>query len=1296
MTKYLPSINDYDEVKYDFLANKNSKFLFNLFNKNQEINGRKKVAVKHTKVSADDYALRTLQNRNWPYFVDRIIQFSQGVFDINDIITTDPEEVNILNNTRSNFEITKNLYNELLTAVGINLHEFFVNLGIEEKDKIDTDLTNNGYFSWDPNEVYVQNRILATYRDFFYDTGRFPGRYELIRLPTPIMLSFIRSNDWISPRSLYETYVGRDMQGKTSVQFLATFNRFLGGNVELSRNAMNEFFHNLSWQVLTNDNNSVQIKFEAITELVKSINFLLQKKIYESKKRTQEINAKIQDKLLEKEIAQIRTKNEQVEREIVKDILKNNTTDYTPQYTLPTVKTDAENERDKISENKNYITTELVRKERDIQIIDDITKKDKKDLIRSITDPADGILTNENITPSDWTRSDNNEPVQPQLDPGVINVMQQMVKIMSEQTAVLDSIRPPPQPLVNPSNNPIQITTQPDLQDTLTKETPDFTNITKLKDEIADVISTADTANTQPFQSDTDVPDIPPYWTENPDLYSEINLPSFVPDNIIPDIKLNYPTPNGNPEIDQRNLDDYYDTLQQIRPDAFISEDEDNVDAVIKTDIAIDNNQNIPLPNDDIIIIDGIKNEPDSEPEYKPYVDTDGNILVKTNKVRKNYIPKINKKNKIYRDKAKNKAILAKIKALRLKNNKEQYKTKVLAPTDTSNNEIGNPQVTTTIPPTILVYYIKVEDDIALTSDDDVTYVKYIPPPPEIPVPPPVHPRNRLKQQLTAPKSPEPMPDQFSDTETVNYIPIETDDVDVLADAELSDAETISYLLNLNLKNQIYRKRAKKKALKILAKKNILKNKIHKKRSNDIDFTVDIADSDDEVTYVKYIPPPSDVPVPPPTHPRDRLKRQTRVSEVDIETDDVVEILANPNVTTILPGQLKTEDDLIDYKPPVDILTSDSYVTDHVPLQLDTEKIILTDDGDVILTEPDNMQVSEGALVPISNNTVQLENDTNMGEIATRNIVLKRKQPDVSIANIKKTKDDTEISIQHPIFRKMQKQSILDKKIARILSQEKPIDIQVESDDLLAIEDAPTLPMLLPPPSSDDSQNLATVDSETLRMMPWIDFDVIMQNIDKNERERVIFDLLQANMPNIGEDLYYIDHDPTTNVFSIKKDILADEITDFTESIRVIDAKLRLETLTRQERNNLLRKRRLKISELRKTYEAHNLADVLDNRLSETEKQILEDKAVKLLTELNKEEDLYYYRFNNDTQEFEILLEDRDLRINAIVFAALQLKKVIKDPAISNSRRQFLKRELKNLLDYLDSKGARLLAASLR
>ena len=275
MTKYLPAINDYDEVKYSFLANKNSKFLFNLFNKYQQDRGRKKHSVRHTKVTADDHALQKLQDKKWPYFINRIIIFSQGLFDINDVITSDADEVNILNNTRANFEIVKNLYNELLTSVGINLHEYFMNLDIDVKRKIDTDLTNNNYFTWDPHETFVQSRILATYRDFFYDTGRFPGRNTLIRVPMANMPHFINANDWISPRSLYETYLGRDMQGLTSVQFLAAFNRFLGGDKEISRNAMSEFFHNLSWQALTNDNDSVKIEFTAIRELVKSINLLL-------------------------------------------------------------------------------------------------------------------------------------------------------------------------------------------------------------------------------------------------------------------------------------------------------------------------------------------------------------------------------------------------------------------------------------------------------------------------------------------------------------------------------------------------------------------------------------------------------------------------------------------------------------------------------------------------------------------------------------------------------------------------------------------------------------------------------------------------------------------------------------------------------------------------------------------------------------------------------------------------------------------------------------------------------------
>ena len=658
MTKYLPAINDYDEVKYDFLANKNSKFLFNLFNKYQENRGRKKLPVKHTKVSADHYALKKLQDRNWPYFVNHIIEFSQGVYDINDIITTDAEEVNILNNTRANFEITKNLYNELLTAVGINLHEYFINLDIAEKQKIDTDLINNNYYTWDQHEVHIQTRILATYRDFFYDTGRFPGRNTLIHVPMADMPSFINSNDWISPRSLYETYLGRDMQGLTSVQFLAAFNRFLGGDREVSRNAMSEFFHNLSWQALTNDNDSVKIKFEAITELVKSINSLLQQRIYESKKRPIVTNYNIQKKLLEKEAVQLKTDNEIVEQKVVTNILNNDKTDYTPRHNFPTVKTDEEAERDRTNENENYIATELVKKERDIQIIDDITKKNQKDLIRSVADPADGIITNENVTRPDYTRTDNNEPVQPQLDTGVLNVMQEMVRIMSEQAAVIDSLQPPTPPLEDiPQNNPIQIITQPDLQDILTKDEPDLTDIVKLKDEIADVVNTDDVPNMPPFKGETS--------RERADIVSLEDVINLPPNNLIPnpaDIGLILPVPTGNKEADEKNYDDYLDTLQQIRPDLFISEDDES-----------DNEVNQPIvqpkiePTDqpDFIPVGDIKTEPD----YIPIVDGDGNVFIEdepditpeveidSDAETISYLPNLNLRNQIYRKRAKKKAL---------------------------------------------------------------------------------------------------------------------------------------------------------------------------------------------------------------------------------------------------------------------------------------------------------------------------------------------------------------------------------------------------------------------------------------------------------------------------------------------------------------------------------------------------------------------------------------------------------------------------------------------------------------
>ena len=87
------------------------------------------------------------------------------------------------------------------------------------------------------------------------------------------------------------------------------------------------------------------------------------------------------------------------------------------------------------------------------------------------------------------------------------------------------------------------------------------------------------------------------------------------------------------------------------------------------------------------------------------------------------------------------------------------------------------------------------------------------------------------------------------------------------------------------------------------------------------------------------------------------------------------------------------------------------------------------------------------------------------------------------------------------------------------------------------------------------------------------------------------------------------------------------------ESIRVIDARLAIEILSNKERNAFLKRKALKIGELRKRYKANALADILENKLSKEEKDELENEVLLKLQESNKDGDRYYFEFNEATQE---------------------------------------------------------------
>ena len=192
---------------------------------------------------------------------------------------------------------------------------------------------------------------------------------------------------------------------------------------------------------------------------------------------------------------------------------------------------------------------------------------------------------------------------------------------------------------------------------------------------------------------------------------------------------------------------------------------------------------------------------------------------------------------------------------------------------------------------------------------------------------------------------------------------------------------------------------------------------------------------------------------------------------------------------------------------------------------------------------------------------------------------------------------------------------------------------------------------------------LPTVDIATMKRFPWIDFNYIIDSADVNEREQVIMDLLQKNLPYSDDDRYYIYHEPNTNIFSIEEDVESEDIDTLTSQILLINVKLKVKDLSSKERTELIETRKLKLKELRSIFGAIELASALSNKMISEEFNRLEDATKTHLADLNKGGDENYYTFNEETEEFEIRIDQNHQLIRQVVAAVIKL-----DSKIENSR----------------------------
>ena len=429
-------------------------------------------------------------------------------------------------------------------------------------------------------------------------------------------------------------------------------------------------------------------------------------------------------------------------------------------------------------------------------------------------------------------------------------------------------------------------------------------------------------------------------------------------------------------------------------------------------------------------------------------------------------------------------------------------------------------------------------------------------------------------------------------------------------------------------------------------------------------------------------------------------------------SNDPMDVVAQPDVQVFIPPVPSViPNDQGTFAPPSPV--SDVEIVDVIdpdiiplPIKIDTEKIMITDDGDVKLTEPDNMQIDEKALVPLADGTVALPPTLEMEVVRTKDIILKRKNLNnlPEIGNVKMIKNEpanvtvrdvvpyssseTAIvpygssNIKHPIQRRMEKSLSSARKQARIVRSK-----QIDLTTLNNVDDTPRI--------KGEWDSMPTVYITTMNRLPWIDFNHILDSTDVNRREQVILDLLQNKLPD-DNDSYYIYHGVNTNTFSLQEEGPdAEEIDNLTTQILIINAKLKVRDLSDKERSTLIKTRKLKIKELRKTFNAAELASALSNNLSPQKLSRLEDTLVSHLTNLNRERDNNYYIFNNNTEEFEIRIDQDHTLITQIVSAILKLNDKIQNPSNSAYQKTRMYNIRNKFVAHLRKIGANELADNL-
>ena len=382
-------LTDVIDDDFDLQTNSTSKFLFYNFNTYRQIQRLPPLTIRHSQIVENEFALKIVQSHNWQYFIEMLLHISNNEINITDFDFKDDEAFDdylIIQKTQQNLNYCKNFYEEVFNDISYFLHKKIKEIPGKFVEKMQDDLANEIYFTKKIKEIESHVEFMKVFNRFYFKIGRFPGNHvDLIVVPPGVKPSFVKTYDQISPTEINEKFQSGPSYGLAAVQFLAALNVYFGGDKKLSQNVMSEFFHNLSLQALTIDDDSIEITFDEIIELNKELKSFIR----ENNRNEIKIN-----NLKEESFKEIKDKTQLIEDEVVSNIVNNVRIEY-PSDDQNLFFPNTASEILKESDKNNIIDqrVESAFNERDSEISLELITSARNDLIKSITDQEGEIPT---------------------------------------------------------------------------------------------------------------------------------------------------------------------------------------------------------------------------------------------------------------------------------------------------------------------------------------------------------------------------------------------------------------------------------------------------------------------------------------------------------------------------------------------------------------------------------------------------------------------------------------------------------------------------------------------------------------------------------------------------------------------------------------------------------------------------------------------------------------------------------------------------------------------------------------